>query len=177
MGHWRIWRGWTHSGGTRERVGSWWLNDSTIVRSLGTTSIIDIKLKTTTISTILLFQWRGLGLQIICPTGVMPTYWHWQRLMQITYGGTWSTELMWSLSWIFGASWDGRWFRTHLMKIQMLGVLMEYGWEQGGGPWETMSLWQIQNMVENCLLMRINGGRSSSPTRSRHATTEAAIAK
>ena len=34
-----------------------------------------------------------------------------------------------------------------------------------------------QNIVENGLMMRINVGESISPTRSRYATTEAAIAK
>ena len=28
---------------------------------------------------------------------------------------------MWILSWIFGASWDGRWLRINLAKIQRLG--------------------------------------------------------
>ena len=31
--------------------------------------------------------------------------------MQITYGVTQSTELMWILSWIFDARWDGKWLR------------------------------------------------------------------
>ena len=46
-----------------------------------------------------------------------------------------------------------------------------------GGAWETMSLLQPQNIVESGLLIRINGGGSSSPTRSRYATNEAVIAK
>ena len=40
-----------------------------------------------------------------------------------------------------------------------------------------MSLRQLQNIVENGLLMRINGGGSNSPTRSKHTTTEAEIVK
>ena len=42
--------------------------------------------------------------------------------MKITYGGTWSTELMWSLIWILSASWYGIWLRTRFMKRQRLGV-------------------------------------------------------
>ena len=76
---------------------------------------------------------------------------------------------------MLGTSWDGRLLRTQLMKIQRMGGLTEYGWEQGWGPWETIRLWQLQNIVSNGLLMRINGGGSSSPTRSRYATTEEAI--
>ena len=148
MGCWSILRGRTQSGGTRGQVRSWWPNESTIVRSLGITSIIDIKLTTATIGAIILFQLRGLGLQSIDPTGVMPNSCHWKRSMKITHRGTWSTELMWSLSWILGASWDGRWSRKHLMKRQMLGGLMEDGWQQGGGPWETIRLRQIQDIVE-----------------------------
>ena len=121
MGRWSIWRGWTHIGGTRKQVGSWSPNDSNIVRSSGINSITDIKLTTTTIGAIILFKLRGLGIQIIGPTGVMPTSRNWQRSMQITYGGTWLTELMCSLSWIFGASWDVRWLITHLMKRHSLG--------------------------------------------------------
>ena len=97
MGRWSIWGGRTHRGGTRERVGGCWPNNSTIVRSLIITSIADIKLTTTTIGSIILFQFRVLGLQIIFLNGFMPTSWHWQRSMQIAYGGTWSAELMWSL--------------------------------------------------------------------------------
>ena len=70
----------------------------------------------------------------------MPTSWHCQRSMQITYGGTWSKELMWSLSWILGATWYGGWLRIHLMKRKRLGGLTEDDGEQGGGPWETMIL-------------------------------------
>ena len=177
MGRWSIWSVQTHSRCTRERVGSLWPNYSTIVRSSVITSIKDITLTTTTIGAILLFQLRGLGRQSIGPTSVMPNSWHWQRSMQITYGSPWSTELMRSLSWIFGAIWDGRWSRTLLMKRQRLGELMEDGREQRGGPWETMSLWQLHNIVENGLLMRINGRGSSSPTRSRYATTKVAMTK
>ena len=54
---------------------------------------------------------------------------------------------------------------------------MEDWWEQGGGPRETMILWQLQNIVENGLLMRINGGVSSSPTRNRFEKTKSLIAK
>ena len=53
--------------------GSWRPNDSTIVRSLGITSITEIKLTTKKICAILLFQLREIGLKIIGPTGVMPT--------------------------------------------------------------------------------------------------------
>ena len=53
----------------------------------------------------------------------------------------------------------------------------ENGREQGEGPWEAMSLCHLQNIVETGLLMRINCGGSSSPTRSRYATTEAVIDK
>ena len=177
MGRWSIWRGRTHSRGTRGRVGSWWPNDSTIVMSLGITSTTDIKLMTKKIGTILLFQLRVLGLQSIGPTSVIPASWHWQRSMQITYGGTWSTELMWRLSCIFDASWGGRWLKTHLMKRQRLWGFMEYSWEQVGGDWKTISLWQLQNIVENGLLIIINCRGSSSPNRSIYATTEGAIAK
>ena len=86
-------------------------------------------------------------------------------------------QLMWSLSWAFGVSWYGILFITHLMKRQGLGGFMENIWEQVGGPWETTILWQPQNIVENSLLMRINGGGSSSPTRSIYATTKAEISK
>ena len=34
-------------------------------------------------------------------------------------------------------------------------ITEEDSWEQGGGPWYTMILWQLQNIVENGLLMRI----------------------
>ena len=96
------------------------------MRSSGITSITDIKLTTTTIIDILLFQLIGLEIQIqiISPTGVLPTSWHWQRSMKIIYGGTWLTELMWSLIWIFGASWDGIWLRKKLMKRERMGGLM-----------------------------------------------------
>ena len=57
------------------------------------------------------------------------------------------------------------------------GGLTEDGWGQRWGPWETMSLWQIQNIVGKGLLMRINSGGKSSPNKIRYATTEAVIAK
>ena len=73
MVHWGICRGQTHIVSTREQVGSWLPNNSTIVGSLVITSVTEIKLKTTTIDTILLFQLIELGLKIIVPTGVIPT--------------------------------------------------------------------------------------------------------
>ena len=125
MGSWRIWGG----ADTQRRykgAGEGLVTKcSTIMRSTVITSITNIKLTTTTIGSILLFWLRVIGLKIIGPTGAMPNYWNWQRSMQITYGGTWLTELMWSLSWIFGASWDARWSRKELIKIQILRRLTE----------------------------------------------------
>ena len=65
MGRWSIWRGKTHRGGTRERVGIWRPNDSTVVRYSEITSITDIKLTTTTIDDIITFHLRLIGLQSI----------------------------------------------------------------------------------------------------------------
>ena len=81
-----------------------------------------------------------------------------------------------SMSCIFGAIWDGTWLRTHSIKMQRLGLLMEDGREKVGGPWYTTSLWNIQDIVENGLLMRINGRGSRIPTRSRYATIKAVLA-
>ena len=149
MGRWRVWRGSTYIRGTRERVGSWRPNNSTIARYSGITSITGIKLTTTTIGVILLFQLIGIGLQSIGPTGVMPTSCHWQRSIKITCGGTWSMELMWSLSYIFGASWDVRWLGTHLMKRQSLGEVVKTDESKArdlGRPWACATskiLWKL----------------------------------
>ena len=175
MGRWRILRGWTHSRGTRERVGSWWPNDSIIVRSSGITSITDIKSTTTKICAILLFQSIGLGLQIIDPNGFMPNFWYWQRSMKITYGGTWLTELIWSLSWIFYASCYGIWLRTQLIKRQKMGGADERWMRARIGTLGDHDLVTAPNIVENGFLMRINGRGSSSSNRRIYATTKAAI--
>ena len=42
----------------------------------GNQSIKNIKLTTRTIRTIVIFQLRGLGIQSIGPTGVMPNFWN-----------------------------------------------------------------------------------------------------
>ena len=125
MGRWNIWRSRINIRFTRERVRSWQPNNSTITRSLGNTSVIEIKLMTITIVTIILFQFRVIGIQSIGLTDVMPTSCHWQRSIKITYGGTWSTDLIWSLSWVLGASWDGIWLKTHLIMRQRLGDVDE----------------------------------------------------
>ena len=84
---------------------------------------------------------------------------------------------MWSLSWIFGASYDGRYLRTKLMKIQRLGFfyLIRLITSRGGlGGYELVT---APKYCGNGLLTRINGEGSSSPTRIRYAPDEAAIEK
>ena len=171
MGPWKIWRGQARIGGTRDQAGRWWPNGLIIVRSLETTFVTSTNFTTTTIVVIILFLWRGLGQQSIGLAVAMLNSWYWQRSMQITYRGTW---LMWrtsSLSWIFGVSWAERWLRIPWTKRKRLAGSREDGQDQGGGPWGTISLWRLQNIVGNGLRRRTNGGGLSRHIISNYAPT------
>ena len=70
-------------------------------------------------------------------------------------------------------------FRQHL-GWEMVEKTLDEDIETGGVDGRRLrarrgGLVRLQNIVENGLVMRINGGGSSSPTRTRYATTEAAI--